>query len=50
MYVVLDLLANTSPSIAAADPVFDVKDANFGEALRGVSFTPGSDTGFFIGQ
>ena len=44
LYVLLDVLSNTSATAAAAMlPAFEVKDAKFGEVLRGVSFTPDTD-------
>ena len=45
LVVVVDKLSNTDPSFATQTPFFDVKDAQFGEVLRGVSFTPGTDFG-----
>jgi hypothetical protein len=47
LVVVVDKVSNTDPSFAAQTPFFDVKDAKFGEVLRGVSFTPGTDFGNF---
>ena len=41
--VVFDVLANTDPAYAAYEPFLNFKDAGFGEVLRGVSFTPGTD-------
>jgi hypothetical protein len=37
---VTDSLANTSPSVAAKETFNVVRAAQFGEVLRGVSFTP----------
>jgi len=48
LVVVLDKLSNTDPTIAAKEQFFTLRDAGFGEVLRGVAFTPG--TGFFPGQ
>ncbi len=45
LVVVVDEIGNTDASLAAELPFFDVRDAKFGEVLRGVSFTPGSDLG-----
>jgi hypothetical protein len=47
LVVVVDEVSNTDPSFATQTPFFDVKDAQFGEVLRGVSFTPGTDFGIF---
>ncbi len=47
LYVVLDEISNTNPSLGAGLPFFEVKDAKFGEVLRGVSFTPGTDFAAF---
>jgi hypothetical protein len=47
LVVAVDYLQNTDPSIGASLPLFDIKDAHFGEVLRGVSFTPGSDVTYF---
>ena len=47
LYVVLDEISNTDPSLGAGVPFFEVKDAKFGEVLRGVSFTPGTDFAAF---
>ncbi len=44
LYVLLDVVSNTNPTAPAAMlPAFEVKDAKFGEVLRGVSFTPDTD-------
>ena len=43
LYVVVDLLNNTNPTLAAKLPFFEIQSANFGEVLRGVAFTPGTD-------
>jgi hypothetical protein len=42
LVVITDLLNNTNPKIAAFEPFFTLRTAGFGEVLRGVSFTPGS--------
>jgi hypothetical protein len=42
LVVVLDSLQNTSSAVAAKENFFILRKAKFGEALRGVSFTPGS--------
>ncbi len=47
LYVVLDEISNTNPTLGAGVPFFEVKDAKFGEVLRGVSFTPGTDFAAF---
>ncbi len=47
LVVVVDEIGNTDASLAAALPFFDVRDAKFGEVLRGVSLTPGSDLSIF---
>ncbi len=41
--IVLDRVANTDASKDSATPFFAFQDAGFGEVLRGVSLTPGSD-------
>jgi hypothetical protein len=43
LYVVVDKAANTDPSLATITPFIEVTDAKFGEVLRGISFTPGTD-------
>ena len=43
LFVVVDYAPNTDPSLAAQFPFFDVRDAHFGETLRGVAFTPETD-------
>ncbi|HWF47913.1 MAG TPA: hypothetical protein VG168_12960, partial [Bryobacteraceae bacterium] len=40
---VTDSLLNTSPDVAAAESFRLLRTANYAEALRGVSFTPGTD-------
>jgi hypothetical protein len=42
LVLVLDSLQNTNPTVAAHESFFPVRQAGFGEVLRGVSFTPGS--------
>jgi len=41
--VVVDRVASTSLSSAPLDSFREFDDAQFGEVLRGVSFTPGTD-------
>ena len=41
---ITDVLANTDPTVAASETFTDVRDAQYGEVLRGVSFTPGTVT------
>jgi hypothetical protein len=43
LVVIADRLKNTDPSLAAKEKFFTLKDAGFGEVLRGVCFTPGTD-------
>ena len=45
--VVLDKVSNTDPAKASQASFFEFHDAGFGEVLRGVSFTPGSDPAGF---
>lgn len=47
LFVVVDLIGNTDATLGASLPFFEVKDAGFGEVLRGVSFTPGTDFNLF---
>jgi hypothetical protein len=42
LVVVFDSLQNTDPKVAAHESFYPVRQAGFGEVLRGVSFTPGS--------
>ncbi len=42
LVVVIDNLQNTDPAVAAKESYFSIREAGFGEVLRGVSFTPGS--------
>jgi hypothetical protein len=43
LFVVVDKASSTDPSLAAITPFIEVTGAKFGEVLRGVSFTPGTD-------
>jgi hypothetical protein len=43
LVVVFDSLANTDPAVAAKESFFSIRQAGWGEVLRGVSFTPGTD-------
>ena len=47
LFVVVDDTRNTDASLAGVIPFIEVKDAHFGEVLRGVSFTPGTDFSAF---
>ena len=47
LFVTVDLIGNTNAVLGADLPFFEVKDAGFGEVLRGVSFTPGTNFDFF---
>ena len=47
LFVVVDQISNTDPSVGAKLPFFEVKAAKFGEVLRGVSFTPGTNFAAF---
>jgi hypothetical protein len=49
LFVVVDFLPNTNPSVAARLPFLQVQGAQSGEVLRGVSLTPGTDLAFFRG-
>jgi hypothetical protein len=42
LVLLFDALDNTDPSVAAHESFFPIRQAGFGEVLRGVSFTPGS--------
>jgi hypothetical protein len=42
LVVVFDSLSNTDPAVAAKESFFTLRQAGFGEVLRGVSFTPGT--------
>ena len=43
LFVTLDVSGNTDPALGGDLPFVEVKDAGFGEVLRGVSLTPGTD-------
>ncbi len=49
LVVVTDVLKNADPTFAAHERFFTLRTAGSGEVLRGVAFTPGTDTddGFF---
>jgi hypothetical protein len=49
LFVALDLLSNTDASVAARFPIFQERAAQFGEVLRGVSLTPGTNPAAFRG-
>jgi hypothetical protein len=42
LVAITDWVANTDPSVAAKERFFGIRSAQFGEVLRGVSFTPGT--------
>jgi hypothetical protein len=42
LVLVVDSVANTDPAVAVKESFFTLRQAGFGEVLRGVSFTPGS--------
>jgi hypothetical protein len=42
LYIITDKLTNTSPTVAAEESFSELRDAQNGEVLRGVSFTPGT--------
>jgi hypothetical protein len=42
LVTITDRLANTSATVAARERFFTLRSAEFGEVLRGVSFTPGT--------
>jgi hypothetical protein len=42
LVLVFDSLSNTDPTVASRENFFTLRQAGFGEVLRGVSFTPGS--------
>ncbi len=50
LFVTVDLLSNTDANLDSTLQFIPVKDAHFGEVLRGVSFTPGSNLSFFQNQ
>jgi hypothetical protein len=41
--VIEDSLNNTDPTVAAKEKFYTLRTAGFGEVLRGISFTPGTD-------
>lgn len=43
LVVVEDNISNTDPTTAGQEQFYTLKTADFGEVLRGVSFTPGTD-------
>jgi hypothetical protein len=43
LVVIEDSLNNTDPAVAAKERFYALRTAGFGEVLRGVSFTPGTD-------
>jgi len=43
LVVIEDSLNNTDPTVAAKEKFHTLRTAGFGEVLRGVSFTPGTD-------
>lgn len=43
LVAIRDVLKNTTPSMAARSSFVNIREAEFGEVLRGVSFAPGSD-------
>jgi hypothetical protein len=45
--VAIDQLKNTDSSKASREGFVTLRTAGFGEALRGVSFTPGTDASRF---
>ncbi len=47
LFVAVDLIANTNVQLGSDLPFVEVRAANFGEVLRGVSFTPGTDFDLF---
>jgi hypothetical protein len=44
LVVTRDVLKNTTAASAASEKFVTLRSAGFGEVLRGVSFTPGTDT------
>ncbi len=42
IYLITDRLSNTSAAFGAQETFTDLRDANSGEVLRGISFTPGT--------
>ena len=47
LYVAVDEIKNTDATVGDDLPFFEVKGAKFGEVLRGVAFTPGTDLAAF---
>ncbi len=47
LYVALDVIGNTNAQIGNDLPFIEERDAGFGEVLRGVSLTPGTDFSAF---
>ncbi|MGA9508035.1 MAG: hypothetical protein WBV55_05245 [Candidatus Sulfotelmatobacter sp.] len=45
LVAVFDSLQNTNPTVASRERFSTLREAGFGEVLRGVSFTPGTDFG-----
>ncbi len=43
LVVIRDLVQNTNPTVAAQEKFLTLRQADFAEVLRGVSFTPGTD-------
>lgn len=43
LVAIRDVLKNTTPAMAARSSFVTIREAEFGEVLRGVSFAPGSD-------
>jgi hypothetical protein len=43
LVIIFDSLQNTDPTVASQERFFPVREAGFGEVLRGVSFTPGTE-------
>lgn len=43
LVIIQDRLNNTDPSVAANEEFHTLRTAEFGEVLRGISFTPGTD-------
>jgi hypothetical protein len=43
LVVIRDLVQNTNPTVAAQEKFLSLRQADFAEVLRGVSFTPGTD-------
>ncbi len=42
LVAIVDLLSNTNPTIGAEEKFWSLREAGFGEVLRGVSFAPGT--------